>query len=294
MPISRARFAAPNGVRVLLISLFLLAPCLWHPRIEAGDLPSHTYNAWLAHLIKTGQAPSLYFEPAWNNILVDVGLEKIGDLAGYPAAERIVSGTCVLIFFWGAFLFIGAVNVRPPWPLAPAIAIVTYGWTFYSGFFNFYLGLGLAFFAMAFLLRGRAKDLLIAAILAVLVLVAHPFAFLCLLGLAIYFGMAGALHGWQRWCLPALALLGIVVAHEYLGQMQTFFRHVTDFYQMNGTDQMVLFERRYLYLAWFTMAFVALSVLAAVPDIRRSDKPWTGRSDSRPTIPNSSVSWFPG
>jgi hypothetical protein len=33
--------------RVLLISVFVLLPCFWHKSIEAGDLPSHTYNAWL-------------------------------------------------------------------------------------------------------------------------------------------------------------------------------------------------------------------------------------------------------
>src|ERR1700751_5414799 len=29
--------------RVLIISALLLLPCFWHKRIEAGDLPSHTY-----------------------------------------------------------------------------------------------------------------------------------------------------------------------------------------------------------------------------------------------------------
>ena len=50
--------------RVLLISASLLLPCFWHKRIEAGDLPSHTYNAWLSQLIARGQAPGLYVESA--------------------------------------------------------------------------------------------------------------------------------------------------------------------------------------------------------------------------------------
>jgi hypothetical protein len=35
------------------------------------DLPSHTYNAWLAHRIERGQTPGLYIESRWSNIIVD-------------------------------------------------------------------------------------------------------------------------------------------------------------------------------------------------------------------------------
>ena len=34
------------------ISALLVVPCWWHRRIEAGDLASHVYNAWLAQLIE--------------------------------------------------------------------------------------------------------------------------------------------------------------------------------------------------------------------------------------------------
>ncbi len=55
--------------RVLIISALVLLPCFWHKSIEAGDLPSHTYNAWLSQLIAHGQAPGLYIESRWNNVL---------------------------------------------------------------------------------------------------------------------------------------------------------------------------------------------------------------------------------
>src|ERR1700674_825068 len=96
------KFIGENTGRVLLISALILVPCFWHKRIEAGDLPSHTYNAWLAHLIEHGQAPGLYTESRWNNILFDLTLEKLGASIGFVAAERIVAMTSVLIFFWGA------------------------------------------------------------------------------------------------------------------------------------------------------------------------------------------------
>ena len=57
-------------LRVLFLSVVLVIPCLWHRRIESGDLASHAYNAWLAQLIEKGQAPGLYIAKQWKNIEV--------------------------------------------------------------------------------------------------------------------------------------------------------------------------------------------------------------------------------
>ena len=51
-----------NYLLVIAISLALIVPCFWHERIEAGDLASHTYNAWLAQLISEGKAPGLWLK----------------------------------------------------------------------------------------------------------------------------------------------------------------------------------------------------------------------------------------
>lgn len=84
-------FLCSNPSRFLIVCALILVPCFWHKRLEAGDLPSHTYNAWLAHLIAQGQAPGLYIESRWNNILVDVTLEKLAVWVGFLAAERILA-----------------------------------------------------------------------------------------------------------------------------------------------------------------------------------------------------------
>src|SRR5437879_4260379 len=112
----------------------MVVPCWWHRRIEAGDLASHTYNAWLAQLIERGQAPGLYLAQQWTNIPVDLALEWLGSRAGFAAAEKIVVSACALIFFWGTFALIAAACRRAPWFLTPAIAMVSYGWTFEMGF----------------------------------------------------------------------------------------------------------------------------------------------------------------
>jgi hypothetical protein len=42
------------------------------PDIEASDLASHTYNAWLAQLIVRGQAPGLYVVSQATNVLSEL------------------------------------------------------------------------------------------------------------------------------------------------------------------------------------------------------------------------------
>lgn len=40
-----AKFLRSYWARLIAISVAASIPCLWHPRIEASDLPSHVYNA---------------------------------------------------------------------------------------------------------------------------------------------------------------------------------------------------------------------------------------------------------
>src|SRR5437588_4192209 len=117
------RFVRLRWPLLITVSVVVLMPCFWHKRIEAGDLASHTYNAWLVQLIKHGQAPGLYLAPQWTNIPVDLALEQLGSRMGFPAAEKIVVSACVLIFFWGSFACVAAASRRAPWFLIPAIAM---------------------------------------------------------------------------------------------------------------------------------------------------------------------------
>jgi len=145
-------------LRVLLMSAVLAVPCFWHRRIEAGDLASHVYNAWLAQLIEKGQAPGLYLANLWDNVLFDFTLLHLGELLGLRIAEKIAVYACVLIFFWGVFALVAAVTERAPWFIAPYVAMLAYGYSFNMGFMNYYLSLGLACFALALFwaARGRA------------------------------------------------------------------------------------------------------------------------------------------
>src|SRR6202789_4658132 len=76
------KFVAARWVPIVAISAILLVPCFWHRHIEAGDLASHTYNAWMAQLIAHGQAPGLWLARQWNNVLFDITLGGLGSLFG--------------------------------------------------------------------------------------------------------------------------------------------------------------------------------------------------------------------
>jgi hypothetical protein len=252
-----ADFLRRFWLQALAISAGLLIPCFWHQRIEAGDLGSHVYNAWLAQLIERGQAPGLYLARQWNNVLFDLLLSKFGNLFGLAAAQKIVVPLCALIFFWGAFALIAAVSRRSPWFLLPCLAMLAYGWTFNVGFFNYYLSLGLGFFATALVWSGRGRELILAAALAALVLVAHPQGFVWLVGCAGYLVLWRLLPGRWKLAVPIAAVIAVVVARFYL------MRHYESFGVWdlsgpgiyNGSDQLALYSMRYYILSGVALLF---------------------------------------
>jgi hypothetical protein len=275
--------AAPEGqfVRakkwaILAISAAMILPCLWHRRIEAGDLASHVYNAWLAQLIEHGQAPGLYIVHQWNNVLFDWMLLHAANVVGFAAAEKIVVSLCVLIFFWGVFAFVAAASCRPPWFLTPCIAMLAYGYSFNMGFLNYYLSLGLASFSFALLWRGRGLERLLGLLIAPFILLAHPIGFLWLAGMALYLLLWTKLTRWWNLLAPAAALAALFVLHWYLAH-QTLFPvdWVHDpFYLMTGVDQLTLYGQRYAILGWAALAFGVLCVLVDVISRRRDTSFW--------------------
>jgi hypothetical protein len=274
-----AEFLRANRGRAAAVSGLLLAPCFWQRRIEAGDLASHTYNAWLAQLIERGQAPGLYIVRQWNNILVDVVLLHLGNVVGVVLAEKIVVAACVLLFFWGAFAFIAAATGRPPWVLVPGVAMITYGWTFHMGFMNYYVSLGLAFLAAALLWRGRGGDLVVGLGLAGLVLLAHPMGLGWLVGVLAYVKLAEKAKGWRRWVLFGSALLIVSAVSYYITHhLRAEFWDTAFFYEMNGADQLALFGGRYENLAWVVLVFGSVCwVYGAIHGWKRTESRWAFR-----------------
>jgi len=296
------RFLQKHWGAFLLVSALILVPCFWHRHIEAGDLGSHTYISWLSVLVEQGRVPGLFIAHQWNNVVVDVALSWLGPRLGFAVAERIVVSACVLTFFWGAFSIVAASTRRVPWTVTPAIAVIAYGFTFYAGFMNFYLSMGLAFFAAAVTWRGTRSDWIVGAIFAAMSLVAHPMGFGLLVALVVYIHAAEAVRGRYRWLVVGAALLFVVGVHFALPH---FFH--TDSWRgskplaMNGADQLVLFRHAYVYLALATFAFGCLAFLiSAVADhdpkrlaerVRTPLELWTILLIAAPLVPGAI--WLP-
>src|SRR5688572_18008991 len=82
---------------LLGISVLLIVPCLWQPRIQAGDLSSHLYNAWLASEIRHGHIDGFEIVPVWTNVLTDWILMAAVPSVGAVWAGRLVAVPAVLI-----------------------------------------------------------------------------------------------------------------------------------------------------------------------------------------------------
>src|SRR5437762_4022265 len=95
------RYGRSHAVHALA-SILLLLPVYWQPRVQAGDLSSHIYNAWLAQLIEAGRTEGLEIVRQTTNILFDLMLGALLRVLGAELAQRISVSVAVLVFVWGS------------------------------------------------------------------------------------------------------------------------------------------------------------------------------------------------
>ena len=284
MATNRTRLAEVGGflrqfwLRVSLLSALLAVPSFWHRRIEAGDLASHVYNAWLAQLIEKGQAPGLFLVSRWNNVLFDFTLLHLGKLFGFSVAEKIAVYVCVLIFFWGVFAFVAAVTERAPWFLSPCIAMLAYGYSFNMGFMNYYLSLGLACFSLALFWGARGREWVYGAVLLPFVLLAHPIGFVWLIGALAYVKVRAWLPGWWKFLAAAAAASGLLGVYWFM--VRHAAKYLVDwdrgpFYFYNGADQLAFYGQRYFYLAGAAFLFGLFCVAVDLYAGRHDGSRWS-------------------
>ena len=235
----RSRLAYPA------LSVLLLAPCYWQPRIQAGDLSSHIYNSWLAQLIESGRAQGLIVAPQTTNVLFDLILSGLFRLFGAEAAQRIAVSLAALTFIWGVFAFTAAVSGRRPWNLLPCIAMLAYGWVFHMGFFNFYMALGMCFWAMALVWKPGLWRVAAAAAVLALAYLAHALPVVWCLCLLAYLAVVRGRSARQRAyaTLTALALMaGVRIAVAHALSVRWYPAQIAN---ITGADQVLVFGAKY-------------------------------------------------
>lgn len=256
-----------------VLSLLMAIPCWWHRHIEAGDLGSHVYNAWLAQLIEKGQAPGLYVVHQWNNVLADWLLLHTANLFGFSLAEKLVVSFSVLVFFWGVFALVGAASDRAPWFLAPCIAMLAYGYAFNMGFLNYYLSIGLASLSLAWMWKGKGIARISGVLLVPVVLLAHPLGLLWLGGTAIYIVLWTVLPSWWKAAAPGGVVAVVLAVHWYIAynaQLQADWDRPA-FYLLNGADQLLLYSGRYAFVA-AAVGLLGATCIALEVVARRRDR----------------------
>ena len=252
---------ARGRIQYLLASLVLLTPCYWLPRIQAGDLSSHIYNAWLAQLVEGGRLEGLKIAGQTTNVLFDLILGGLFRFAGPEIAQRAAVSLSVLVFVWGAFAFVSVVAGRRAWHLIPAAAMLAYGWVFHMGMFNFYLAMGLGFWAMALGWRPHPRRLALAAAILAVAYTAHALPVAWSLGLLAYAYAARRLTLDGRAWLLGSAALGLVFLHLAMGRLLAVHWTASQFSLASGADQAWVFDGKY-YLAAVALLLLWVSLFA--------------------------------
>ena len=211
-----------------------------------GDLSSHIYNTWLAQLIGSGRAPGLAIVPQTTNVLFDLILSGLFNTLGAEAAQRISVSLAVLTFVWGAFAFVSVVSGRRAWNLMPAIVMLAYGWVLHMGLLNFYLSLGLCFWALALAWEWKPRRVAVAVPVLVVAYVAHGLPVAWAIALLGYLWLARPMAPPKRAILMAASLAAMVAARAVAIGMMPYIWLPQQMAMITGTDQLWIFDDKYL------------------------------------------------
>jgi hypothetical protein len=255
----RRKSSIPESIRIVLLSILFLVPCFWQSRIQAGDLSSHIYNVWLASLTSQGKVHGLWIAPQSTNVLFDLELEWLTRHVGLGAAQRIAVSVAVLIFVWGALVFIFAAAGKNWWFAVPCVAILAYGFVYEIGFFNFYLSMGICLWYLAIFWGGSWKRRIAITPLLGLAWLAHPFPVVWAAGTAAYIAIAQRLRPRQRLLLLGLGLLTLAATNYILIRHYQCRWSWKQVFFVTGANQVVIYGANYAFILagllfiWFVL-----------------------------------------
>lgn len=231
----------------LLCSVAVVVPCFWQSRIQAGDLSSHVYNAWLASLVEQGRVHGLVLVSQWTNALFDLALAWLIGITGISIAQRLVVAAAIEIFFWGGLVLARVVTGRWPWFLLPCFAMLAYGSVFHFGFFGFFLSMGLCLWALAALWGGGRVTRLAAVPLFLLAVWAHALPVAWALCVAAYAWLARKTS--RRVALAASALGAMVALRLLLALRFRLYGSIWQILFLSGADQTWIYDAKYAFIS---------------------------------------------
>lgn len=252
------------ALRSVAISVLMLVPCFWQPRIEAGDLASHIYNTWLVQLVEQGKAPGLWISHKQTNVIFDYALSLLSSQFGFVQAQKIGVSLSVLLFFWSAFTFVSVFAGKRPWFLVPCLGMLTYGVIFSIGSFNYYIALALSFFALACLLKPTPTRVAAALALLALSWLGQPLPALWVVCTIGYISIAKKLS-------PRYRMLQFIASLVLLIGLRLFLLHYfialwspRQILYVTGADQVVTFGQPYRWIFLALLGLWAVSIVRVV------------------------------
>lgn len=254
------------------LTIALLIPCLWQPHIEAGDLASHLYNAWLAGQVQRGTLPGLTLAHPLTNVLADWGLQVVLNAFGPDWAVRVVAGLAVQIFFWGAFSWITVLHGRYPWIIVPFLAMLAYGLIFRFGFLNFYLSTGLTLCLVALLWHPRPSRFYIALPVSLLAFLAHPLPLVWGLLALAYVAIAQTLKEKVRVLLLPTAFALLILIQTGLTSVFPNRWSLAQFADLQGILGLVGLGQFWIYGSKYLIIVVASFLLWSALFLERVDQ----------------------
>jgi hypothetical protein len=236
--------------KATIASLALLIPSFWQSRIQAGDLSSHVYNAWLAAQVRDGHLSGFSFASQWTNVLFDHMLGFLLALSGVNAAQSIAVGVTVLLFFWGAMAWARAETGRVTWAIAPIAGMLAYSCIFRIGFLNFLLSTGLCLLALAAYRKNRFAS---AVVLLAAATAAHMIPVVWCVSVAAYLSTAERLDVRRRFVLfaaagAALAVTDIWIYHSFATSRPIPVFSAPGVLGLTGVLPFFLFDGKYLFV----------------------------------------------
>lgn len=272
------RFVQQNPLRFVVCSVAILLPCFWHRHIQAMDLGSHMYNAWLASLIRQGKAPGLHIVSQYNNVLFDWLIDGLFSRFGAIATERIAVSLCVLVFFWGGFALTAAVVRRACWEIIPLLAMTTYGLMFNMGFMNLYLSVGLSFFVLALLWSGRDWELMLVFPPLGMIWLAHAVGTAGAIAFGAYLILARLLGERRRVILIPITLAAYLFLRAAALHYLPIIRGSWQFHWLAGADYFALNAQSYLWISetilLLAVTCIALNVVSGGTDAISPSNTW--------------------